>query len=207
MIGLIGKKIGMTQVFDDNGKVVPVSLLKVGPCQVVQRKTLADEGYDAMQIGYEDIKESKVNKALKGHFTRHKSKYYRYLKEFRLKYYRDVEEDEIFDASMFVPNELIKVTGTSKGKGFTGVMKRHNFSGFESSHGVHESFRGPGSIGQCATPAKVKKGQKLPGHTGNAKVTILNVRVIKIDTENNLLMVKGSIPGHRNSLVYLSKEL
>jgi len=207
MIGLIGKKIGMTQVFDENGKVIPVTLLKVGPNQVVQKKSISKDGYDSIQLGFEEIKEHRLTKPLKGHFEKQKSKQYRYLKEFRLKLYKDIEESEIFDVSMFVPNELIKLTGTSKGKGFAGVMKRYNFAGFESSHGVHESFRGPGSIGQCATPSRVKKGQKLPGRLGNKKTTVINVKVVKVDKEKNLLMVKGAVPGHRNSLVYLSKDI
>jgi large subunit ribosomal protein L3 len=207
MIGLIGKKIGMTQVFDDNGKVTPVTVLKVGPCKVVQRKTIEKEGYDSIQLGFEDIHEKKLTKALKGHFAQHKCKNYRYIKEFKLKVYRDIEEDEEFDVTMFVPNELLTVTGTSKGKGFAGVMKRHGFRGFESSHGVHESFRGGGSIGQCATPARVRKGVKMAGQMGNKKITQKNIRVVRIDKENNLLLVKGAVPGHRNSIVYLSKEI
>ncbi len=206
MIGLYGKKIGMTQVFDTEGRVIPVTVLKVGPCEVVQRKSTEKEGYDSVQLGYEEIKEHRINKASKGHFDKHKSKYYRYIKEFRLKLYRDIEENEVFDVSMFVPNEIIKISGVSKGKGFAGVMKRHNFAGFETSHGVHESFRGGGSIGQCATPARVRKGMKMAGQMGNAKVTLKSVKVVRIDAEKNLLMVKGAVPGHRESLVYLSKS-
>ena len=207
MIGLIGKKIGMTQVFDQDGKVIPVTVLRVGPCKVIQRKTEQKEGYESMQIGFEEIEERKVTKPLKGHFAKHNCKNYRYIKEFRLKVYRDVEEDEEFDVSMFVENELLTVSGTSKGKGFAGVMKRHGFAGFESSHGVHESFRGPGSIGQCATPSRVRKGLRMAGQMGNKKVTQKNIRVVRVDKENNLLLVKGAVPGHRNSIVYLSKEI
>lgn len=207
MIGLIGKKIGMTQVFDENGKVTPVTVLQVGPCKVIQRKSRAKEGYDAIQLGFEEIAEKKVNRAKSGHFKKHNSKPHRYVKEFRLKVYRDIEEGEEFDVSMFVPNELLQISGISKGKGFAGVMKRHNFRGFEASHGVHESFRGPGSIGQCATPSRVMKGKKMAGQMGSAKVTVPNIRVVKIDTENNLLLVKGAIPGHRNSIVLISKEI
>ncbi len=207
MIGLIGKKIGMTQVFDEEGKVIPVTVIKAGPCRVIQRKSKELDGYDSMQLGFEEIKEKKANKARMGHFKKHNSKPFRYIKEFKLKVYRDVEEGEEFDASMFVPNELIKITGVSKGRGFAGVMKRHNFSGFEATHGVHESFRGGGSVGQCATPSRVMKGKKMAGHMGLDKVTINNIRIVQVDTENNLLLVKGSVPGHRNSLVLLSKEI
>ena len=207
MIGLIGKKVGMTQIFDEDGKVVPVTVLKVGPCKVIQRKSKETDGYDAIQLGFEALPEEKSNKAQLGHFKKHNCSPYRYVKEFKLKVYRDIEEGEEFDVSMFVPNELLKITSVSKGKGFAGVMKRHNFRGFEASHGVHESFRGPGSIGQCATPSRVMKGKKMPGHMGSEKVSVINIRVARIDEENNLLMVKGAVPGHRNSIVLLSKEL
>ena len=207
MIGLIGKKIGMTQIFDKKGNVIPVTVIQAGPCRVIHRKEKNKHGYDAVQLGFEEIDEKKVSKPMMGHFKKHNSPAYRYLKEFRLKMYKDINEGEIFDVSMFEENELLKVTGTSKGKGFQGVMRRHNFHGFKASHGVHESYRGPGSIGQCATPARVFKGKKLPGHQGVDKVSVLNLQVVKVDVEKNLVMVKGAIPGHRNSIVRLRKEL
>ena len=207
MIGLIGKKIGMTQIFDEKGNVIPVTVIQAGPCRVIHRKEKAKHGYDAVQLGFEEVDEKKVSKPIMGHFKKHNSPPYRYLKEFRLKLYKDINEGEIFDVSMFEEHELLKVTGTSKGKGFQGVMKRHNFHGFKASHGVHESYRGPGSIGQCATPARVFKGKKLPGHQGVDKVSVLNLQVVKVDVEKNLVMVKGAVPGHRNSIVRLRKEL
>jgi len=207
MIGLIGKKIGMTQIFDKKGNVIPVTVIQAGPCRVIHRKEKNKHGYDAVQLGFEEIDEKKVSKPMLGHFKKHNSPPFRYLKEFRLKLYKDIDEGEIFDVSMFEENELLKVTGTSKGKGFQGVMRRHNFHGFKASHGVHESYRGPGSIGQCATPARVFKGKKLPGHQGVDKVSVLNLQVVKVDVEKNLVMVKGAIPGHRNSIVRLRKEL
>lgn len=207
MIGLIGKKIGMTQIFDKKGNVIPVTVIQAGPCRVIHRKEKNKYGYDAVQLGFEEIDEKKVSKPMLGHFKKHNSPAYRYIKEFRLKMYKDINEGEIFDVSMFEENELLKVTGTSKGKGFQGVMRRHNFHGFKASHGVHESYRGPGSIGQCATPARVFKGKKLPGHQGVDKVSVLNLQVVKVDVEKNLVMVKGAIPGHRNSIVRLRKEL
>ncbi|MDP8202934.1 MAG: 50S ribosomal protein L3 [Candidatus Tenebribacter mawsonii] len=207
MIGLIGKKIGMTQIFDENGNVIPVTVIQAGPCRVIHRKNKDKHGYDAIQLGFEEIDEKKVSKPLLGHFKKHSSPAFKYLKEFRLKLYKDINEGEVFDVSMFEQNELVKITGTSKGKGFQGVMKRHNFHGFKASHGVHESYRGPGSIGQCATPARVFKGKKLPGHQGVDKVSVLNLKVVKVDVEKNLVMVKGAIPGHRNSIVRLRKEL
>jgi large subunit ribosomal protein L3 len=203
MIGLIGKKIGMTQIFDENGNVVPVTVIQAGPCRVIHRKSKEKHGYEAIQIGFEEVDEKKVSKPMLGHFKKHNSPAYKYLREFRLKLYTDVKEGEVFDVSMFEEHELLKITGTSKGKGFQGVMKRHNFHGFKATHGVHESYRGPGSIGQCATPARVFKGKKLPGHQGVDKVSVLNLQVVKVDVEKNLVMVKGAVPGHRNSIVRL----
>ena len=207
MIGLIGKKIGMTQIFDEKGNVIPVTVIQAGPCRVIHRKNKEKHGYDSIQLGFEEVDEKKVSKPMMGHFKRHNSPAYKYLKEFRLKMYKDISEGEIFDVSMFEEHELLKITGTSKGKGFQGVMRRHNFHGFKATHGVHESYRGPGSIGQCATPARVFKGKKLPGHQGVDKVSVLNLQVVKVDVEKNLVMVKGAIPGHRNSIVRLRKEL
>lgn len=207
MIGLIGKKIGMTQIFDEKGNVIPVTVIQAGPCRVIHRKTKEKHGYDSVQLGFEKVDEKKVSKPMLGHFKKHDSPAYRHLKEFRLKMYVDIEEGEVFDVSMFKEHELLKVTGTSKGKGFQGVMRRHNFHGFQATHGVHESYRGPGAIGQCATPARVFKGKKLPGHQGVDKVSVLNLQVVKVDIEKNLVMVKGAVPGHRNSIVRLRKEL
>ena len=203
---LIGKKLGMSQIFDENGKIIPVTLVQAGPCFVVQKKTMEKDGYTAIQLGFEEVAEKKVKKPRIGHFKKHNSRYYRYLKEFRLPDGdTEVNQGTMLDVDVFKKNQIIKVTGISKGKGFAGVIKRHNFSGFEQSHGVHESFRGPGSIGQCAQPSRVFKGLKMAGHLGCEKVSVKNLEIVKIDKDNNLLMVKGAIPGHRNSIVYLSK--
>jgi len=207
MIGLIGKKIGMTQVFDENGLVIPVTLIQAGPCRVVQRKTKDKDGYDAVQLGYDEVEEKRASKPVRGHYTKHGSPVFRVLREFRLTVYKDIEEGEMFDVSMFQPNELLTISGVSKGKGFAGVMKRHHFHGFSTTHGVHESFRGPGSIGQCATPSRVFKGKRMAGHLGNSNATVKNLRVVKVDAERNLLMVLGAVPGHRNSIVLLKKEM
>ncbi|HPR17124.1 MAG TPA: 50S ribosomal protein L3 [Candidatus Cloacimonadota bacterium] len=207
MIGLIGKKIGMTQVFNSNGEVIPVTVIKAGPCRVVDRKTKDKDGYDAVQLGFEEVDEKKVSKPVLGHLKKHNSPAFKYLREFRLKVYKDIEEGEMLDVSMFTENEILQISGTSKGKGFQGVMKRHGFHGFKVSHGVHESFRGPGSIGQCATPGRVYKGKRLPGHKGVEKVSVLNCKVIKVDVEKNLVLVKGAVPGHRNGILRLRKEL
>jgi len=205
MVGLIGKKIGMTQVFDENGRVIPVTLIQAGPCSVVQKKVVETDGYTAVQLGFEEVSYKKVKKPLQGHFKKHESKLFRHLKEFRTTEDDQLNGGDVLSVDIFKPNEIIKVTGTSKGKGFAGVMKRHKFAGFEQSHGVHESFRGPGSIGQCAQPSRVFKGLKMAGHLGNERVTVKSIKIVKVDLENNLLMLKGAIPGHRNSIVYLTR--
>ncbi len=205
MIGLIGKKIGMTQVFDENGIVTPVTVLQAGPCQVLEIKTTDKDGYTSIKLGYEPIAEKKVNKPMTGYFKSVGCDSVRYIKEFRVKNIRDTELKDIFKVDLFQVNELVSITGTSKGRGFAGVMKRHNFQGFMASHGVHESFRGGGSIGMCATPARVLKGMKMAGHYGVDKVTVKNLKVVKVDLEKNLIMIKGAVPGHRNSLVLLKK--
>jgi len=209
MIGLIGKKIGMTQVFDSEGKVIPVTVIRVGPCKVICKRTEKENGYQALQLGFEEIPERKVSKPLQGHFKKYNSPYFRYVREFRSERGQDMESIQIGDelkADIFGENEMVSISANSKGRGFTGVMKRHNFNGFISSHGSHESFRGPGSIGQCAQPSRVFKGMKMAGQYGNTKVTVHRVRVIKVDLENNLIMIKGAVPGYRNSLVTIHKE-
>lgn len=205
MIGLIGKKIGMTQVFDEDGKIIPVTVVHAGPCQVLEMKSQDKDGYIAIKLGYEPILAKRVNKPMTGYFKALGCDAVRYVKEFRVKNVRDTELKDIFKVDLFQANELVTITGTSKGRGFAGVMKRHNFHGFMSSHGVHESFRGGGSIGQCATPARVLKGKKMAGHYGVDKITVKNLKVVKVDVEKNLIMIKGAVPGHRNSLVLLKK--
>lgn len=205
MLGLIGKKLGMTQIFDNQGKVIPVTVIQVGPCTVVQKKTMEKDGYKAIQLGFEEIAERKVKKPVLGHFKKHNVQNFRYLREFRIEEIDEFNEGQVLSADVFSQNEVIKVIGTSKGRGFTGTIKRHNFHGFQQSHGVHESFRGPGSIGQCAQPARVFKGMKMAGHKGVDRITVKNLKVVRIDLEKNIVMIKGAIPGHRNSIVYLSK--
>ena len=205
MNGLIGKKIGMSQIFDENGRAIPVTLVQAGPCSVVQKKTLETDGYTSVQLGYEEIPERKVKKPRLGHFKKHQSKLYRYVKEFRMPNVTEINSGDTFDVQIFQPNEIIKVTGTSKGKGFQGVVKRWGFTGAIASHGVHESFRGTGSVGQCAQPSRIFKGKKMPGQMGNARVTVKSIKIVKIDPENNLLLLKGCIPWHNNGIVYLTK--
>jgi large subunit ribosomal protein L3 len=209
MLGLIGKKIGMTQIFDENGKVIPVTVIQAGPCQIVSKRTIDKNGYEAIQVGYQENKEKHTTKPLQGHFKKHNSPFYRFVKEFRPALDQTLEnykEGDVMNAGMFTTEDLVSITGNSKGRGFSGVMKRHHFAGFEQSHGVHESFRGGGSIGQCAQPSRVFKGVKMAGHHGNTQVTVRNVEIVKVVAEQNLIMVKGSIPGHRNTLLVIKKE-
>ncbi|MDD3052736.1 MAG: 50S ribosomal protein L3 [Candidatus Cloacimonetes bacterium] len=205
MVGLIGEKLGMTQLFDQDGRLYPVTVIKAGPCHVIQRKTVEKDGYDAVQLGFMQCDKKKINKPLTGHFDKHDSEAYKVIKEFRLHQYKNIEQGEELNIDMFRENELITIHGISKGKGYAGVMKRHGFRGFKATHGVHESYRGPGSIGQCATPGHVAKGRKLPGHKGVERVTVKNMKIIKVDLEKNLIFINGAVPGHRHSIVLLKK--
>jgi len=209
MIGLIGKKIGMTQIFDERGNVTPVTVVQAGPCHIICKRTIEENGYEALQLGYEEVAEKKVTQPLRGHFKKNNSKYYRFVREFRPSFGQQIAEYNVGDqltADFFGANDTVTVSGTSKGRGFTGVVKRHGFAGFEQSHGVHESFRGPGSIGQCAQPSRVFKGVRMAGQHGNQSITVKHLKVIKVDTERGLIMIKGAIPGHRNALVLIHKE-
>ena len=209
MLGLIGKKIGMTQVFDENGKVMPVTVIKAGPCRIVSKRSKDKHGYEALQVGFEELPEKRSSKPLVGHFKKCQSPVFRYQREFRPAIGQPLDDYAVgaeLTAEMFVPTEYVSVTGNSKGRGYAGVIKRHGFAGFMQSHGVHESFRGPGSIGQCAQPSRVFKGMRMAGQHGNSAVTVHNLRVVKVDAENGLLLIKGAVPGHRNSLVLIHKE-
>jgi len=209
MLGLIGKKVGMTQVFDSNGKVVPVTVIKAGPCRVVSKRSVDAHGYEALQLGYEEIKEKNSTRPMIGHFKKNGSPIYRFVREFRPSFGQEITEYEVgteLKADLFNESETVTVTAKSKGCGYAGVMKRHNFAGFEQSHGAHESFRGGGSIGQCAQPSRVFKGVKMAGHMGNERVSVRHLTVVKVDVEQGLVMVKGAVPGHRNSLVLIQKE-
>lgn len=209
MIGLIGKKIGMTQVFDSDGKVVPVTVIKAGPCRVICKRTKDLHGYEALQLGYEEIDEKRSKRPVAGYFKKNESPVFRYLREFRPVFGQQLADYEIgreLTAEIFKPDETVSVRSVSKGRGFTGVMKRHNFAGFMQSHGVHESFRGGGSIGQCAQPSRVFKGMKMAGQHGNRRVTVRHLKIVRVDPEQGLVMVKGTVPGHRNTLVTIHKE-
>jgi large subunit ribosomal protein L3 len=195
---ILGRKLGMTQVWSDDDKLLPVTVIEAGPCVITQVKTDKRDGYRAVQIGFGDV--AKVNKPMKGHFDKAKVEAKRHLAEVRLgdgdefKVGQTITVDSLSDA------KSVHVTGTSKGKGFAGVMKRHNFKGGPGGHGSH-FHRAPGSVGQCATPSRVFKGLRLPGHMGAETVTVRNLEVVKIDSEQNLLLVKGAVPGGKGALL------
>jgi len=205
MKGLIAKKLGMSQIFDENGSVVPVTILQAGPCCITQVKTLDNDGYDAVQIAYGDKKEKNTNKPLKGHFKKAGVTPKRFLVEFDIVTGFDYEMGQVFNASIFKQGDLVKVTGASKGRGFSGVMKRHGFAGGPKTHGQREHPRSAGSIGQASDPSRVFKGVKMPGQYGNKKMTVENLKVVKIDTENNHIFVKGAVPGSNNGMVIVNK--
>jgi large subunit ribosomal protein L3 len=199
---IIGRKIGMTQIFDEEGNAIPVTVVKAGPCVVVQKKTPETDGYSAIQLGFEEIPEKKVNKPMLGHFKKYGVKPVRILREFRVENPDEYEVGQVIDVSIFEPGEVIDVTGWSKGRGFAGAMKRWGFSGGPKSHGS-KFHRMLGSVGQHTEPAKILKGKKMAGRYGNERVTVRNLKVVKVDPENNLLVVKGGVPGARGGLLLI----
>ena len=204
MSGLIGKKIGMTSIYDNSGKNIPCTILQVGPCTITQIKTEEKDGYSSFQLGFDD-KTKESNKATQGHFKKSKSSPKRKLVEFN-GYEGEFKVGDKINVDHFFEGEYVDVTGISKGKGFQGVVKRHGFSGVgDSTHGQHNRNRAPGSIGAGSDPSRVFKGMKMAGQTGSAKVKALNLKVIKVMTEDNLLLVKGSVPGHNNSYIIVQK--
>ena len=204
MSGLIGKKIGMTSLYDNSGKNIPCTILQVGPCIITQIKTEEKDGYSSFQLGFDD-KTKESNKATQGHFKKSKSSPKRKLVEFG-GYEGEFKVGDKISVDHFFEGEYVDVTGISKGKGFQGVVKRHGFAGVgDSTHGQHNRLRAPGSIGAGSDPSRVFKGMKMAGQTGSAKVKALNLKVIKVMTEENLLLVKGSVPGHNNSYIIVQK--
>jgi large subunit ribosomal protein L3 len=201
--GILGRKLGMTQVFDDANRVVPVSVIEAGPCRVVQLRTPERDGYSAVQLAFGETKASRINKPELGHLKAANADPTKYLAELRVVDLSGFELGQILKADMFTAGDRVDVTGISKGHGFSGVMKRHNFSGQGASHGNHKSHRVPGSIGACATPARVFKGMKMAGQMGHEKVTTLNLVVVEGDAERGLLLIRGSIPGPSNGLVFV----
>lgn len=198
---IIGKKIGMTQIFDESGKVIPVTVVEAGPCVVVQKKTIENDGYAAVQIGFGEVKPKNVNKPMKGHFDKAEVAAKKTLKEFRLEGCDSMNVGDIIKADTFAVGDSVDVSGTSKGKGFAGAIKRHNQHRLKETHGTGPVHREAGSMGACSSPSRIYKGKGMPGHMGAEKVTVQNLEVVKIDTENNLIAVKGAIPGSKGSIV------
>lgn len=204
--GLIGKKIGMTQLFDENGKVIPVTVVEAGPCTVVQKKTIENDGYAAVQVGYGDVKVTKVNKPMAGHFKKADVAPKKVLKEFRLADTDSVNVGDILKADIFAVGDRVDVVGTSKGKGTAGVIKRWNFSRLKETHGTGPVHRHGGSLG-VIDPARIFKGKKMAGHLGAEKVTVQNLDIVKVDVENNLIAIKGAIPGSKNGIVVIADSV
>lgn len=203
MKGIIGRKLGMTQIFDDNGEVVPVTVIEAGPCAIVQIKTKEKEGYNALQLGFLPKKPSRTNKPLLGHFRKCGKGPFYVLKEFRVDSVEGFELGQEITVEVFKAGDYVDVTGWSKGRGFAGVMKRHGFSGAPGSHGTHEYFRHGGSIGAAADPSRTFKGKRMPGHYGNERVTVQNLKVMDVKPDKNLLIVKGAVPGAVNSILII----
>jgi large subunit ribosomal protein L3 len=203
--GILGKKVGNTQFFNEKGDRIHVTIVEVGPCTVVQKKNAETDGYTSIQLGFMDEKKQNVNKPTEGHFKKAGLAVKRHLKEFKFctEVFDAVKVGDELTVAQFETSDFIDVTSASKGKGFAGVMKRYHFSGRPATHGTHESFRGPGSIGMHQTPGRVIKGRKMPGHMGDRQVTTQNLRIAKIDTDERLLYVEGTIPGGKNALVVI----
>ena len=202
--GIIGKKVGMTQIFDEKGNVVPVTVIEAGPCVVVQKKTVENDGYAAVQYGFGDVSPKHVTKPLKGHFDKSEVAPKRTLREFRLDNTDAVNVGDIVKADIFAAGDHIDVVGTSKGKGYAGAIKRWNHSRLKETHGSGPVARHAGSLGACSTPSRVYKGMKGAGHLGSERVTVQNLVVVKVDAENNLIAVRGAVPGPKHGIVVLS---
>lgn len=203
--GILGRKVGMTQIFDDNGRAVPVTIVEAGPCRVAQIKTPERDGYTAIQLTLGNAK--RVNKPLAGHLAKAGIDGARHLVELRLDEPTDYTAGAEIKADIFEEGELVDVIGVTKGKGFAGPMKRHNFAGLSATHGTQRKHRSPGAIGACATPARVFKGVRMAGHMGHSRVTTLNLKVIKVDPARNLLLVRGAVPGPRGGLVMVRSAI
>ncbi len=205
MSGLIGKKIGMTSIFNEEGKNIPCTVIQVGPCVVTQVRTLEVDGYEALQLGFDDKKDKQTTKALKGHFKKAGTSAKKRVAEFQ-GFEEDYKLGDVINVDHFAEGDFVDVTGTSKGKGFQGVVKRHKFAGVgQATHGQHNRLRAPGSIGAASYPARVFKGMRMAGQMGGDTIKVQNLRVLKVVADKNLLIVKGAIPGHRNSYVTIQK--
>lgn len=205
-IGILGRKLGMTRIFNSDGTAVPCTVVAAGPCPVIQIKESGKDGYSALQLGYGAVPEKKLNKPQTGHQNKAGKGAYRHLKEIRLESVDGYEVGQDITVELFAPGDKVKVTGTSKGKGFQGVMKRWNFAGMPASHGHEKVHRSGGSVGHATFPSKVFKGKKMPGQMGNKRVTMTNLEVVDVRTDDNILIIRGAIPGPRNGLIMVRKQ-
>ncbi len=203
---ILGTKVGMTQIFGENGELIPVTVVLAGPCTVVQKKTAETDGYEAVQVGFGEVKEKNLNKPMKGHFAKADVANKKYLREFRLEDCSALNVGDEIKADIFEAGEKIDVTGISKGKGFAGPMKRWGLHRGPMAHGSGY-HRGSGSMGACSNPGRVMKGKKLPGHMGVVRVTVQNLEVVKVDTENNLILLRGAVPGNKGGLVTIRNSV
>ena len=203
---IIGKKIGMTQLFDENGNIIPVTVVEAGPCVVVQRKTTENDGYEAVQNGFGAISDKKLTKAQKGHFAKADVAAKRVLREFRLSQIA-LSVGDIIKADTFAPGDKVDVCGTSKGKGYAGTIKRWHNHRLKETHGSGPVHRHAGSNGACSSPSRVFKGKRLPGHMGSQRVTVQNLDIVKVDAENNLIAIRGAVPGPKNGFVYITDSV
>ena len=201
--GIIGKKLGMTQIFGENGVAIPVTVIEAGPCHVVQKKTVDTDGYDAVQLGFEDVKEKRINKPAAGHFKKAGVSAKRHLKEFRLEGASEMNTGDVVAADTFAAGDKVDITGITKGRGYTGAVKRWGHHILKMTHGTGPVHREVGSMGACSSPSRVYKNKKMAGQYGNEQVTVLNLEVIKVDAEANLVAVKGAVPGARGGIVFI----
>ncbi len=206
MKGILGKKIAMTQIFTDEGKAIPVTVVEAGPCTVTQIKSASKEGYDAVQLGFGDVREKRLNKPQRGHFESKELEPRRHLAELRVEEIKEYELGQLITADVFSKGDRVDITGRSRGKGFAGVIKRHNFSGGPGSHGAH-FHRAPGAIGACATPSRVFRGTRMPGRMGAEKITTQNLEVVDVKAERNLLLLRGSVPGPDGGLLVIRESV
>jgi large subunit ribosomal protein L3 len=204
---IIGKKVGMTQIFDETGKVIPVTVIEAGPCTVVQKKTVENDGYDSVQLGFEDLADKKVTKPMKGHFEKAGVSAKKYLKEFRLENCAAYNVGDVLKADVFAAGDKIDVVGTSKGKGYAGVVKRWNAHSQEHTHGVGPVHRSVGSTGANTDPSRVMPGKHMPGHLGAEQVTVQNLEVVKVDAEANMIAIRGAVPGPKGGVVFIKNTV
>jgi large subunit ribosomal protein L3 len=207
MTEILGKKVGMTQIVDEKGVIIPVTVIEAGPCYVTQKKTVENDGYSAIQLGFGDLRQKSLNKPKAGHLKKSGTPAVKYLREFRVTNPDDYQEGQKIDASIFASGDMVDVIGTSKGKGFAGGVKRHGFSGGPKTHGQSDRWRAPGSIGAGTTPGRVWKGTRMAGRMGNDRVTVQNLKVALVDAEKNVIAVRGAVPGAKNGLVIIRKAV